>query len=196
MTWLDLACVGGYFLLVYLASKRGVVLEVADIICVVVGGLLAFRGYRPMASGLHSSIFKGFSLEFLEKFCLFGLFIGSCLGLFAAGLTIRRRAKEEHVLEKDVDEKLGIVVGLFKAALVIMLCVGLLFYKEAFPDREIRRMKKGPVVSKMIGLSGVIAPVVYIVAPQDLAKDFMAYGLAHYKKRPKSKPKSKTVKKI
>ncbi|HIB68872.1 MAG TPA: CvpA family protein [Phycisphaerales bacterium] len=194
MTWLDLASVAGFFLLVYLASKRGVVLEITDIICIVVGGLFAFRSYRPLASGLHSSIFKGFSIGFLEKFCLFGIFILSCMVLFAIGLTIQRRAKEEHVLEKDVDEKLGILVGLFKAALVIMLCVGLLFYKEAFPAREIRRMKQGPVVSKMIGLSGAIKPVVYIVAPQDLAKDYMTYGLARYKARPKEKPKSKTVK--
>ena len=194
MTWLDLACVAGFILLVYLASKRGVVLEVTDVICILLGGLFAFRGYRPVANGLHSSIFKGFSIGFLENFCLFGIFIVTCMILFAAGLTIRRRAKEEHVLEKDVDEKLGIVVGLLKAALVVMLCTGLMFYNEAFPDREIRRMKNGPVVSKMIGMAGVVKPVVYIVAPQDLAKDFMKYGMAPYKKRPKGKPKTKTVK--
>lgn len=190
MHWLDFVTLVGFVGLLFLAHKRGVILEATDIVSILVGGLFAFRLFRPLASALHSSVFKGFNLAFLQKFCLFSIFTIGVLVVFAVGLTFQRKAKEEHLLEQNVDEKLGVVVGFFKAVILLLLLLGLLFYNDAFPESESKKLKKGAVVSRMLGASAVVKPLVYIVAPSDLAEAFMVNGLDPTgRKLKKKKPK-------
>ena len=177
MTWLDFVTLFLFIFFVSLAYKRGVVLELADLACITIGGLFAFRLMRPISNFLHNGPFSGFSMTFLERFTVVVVFVTVSLILFSIGFTVQRRAKEEKYLEKDVDEKLGLVVGVLKATVVIILGLGVLFYNEAFPVREHKELKGGAVVSKFLGMSGVVSPLIYIVAPSDLAKNFINKGL-------------------
>ena len=120
---------------------------------------------------------------------LFTVLIVSALVVFGVGLNVQRKIKEEKVLDENVDRYLGLTVGLFKTIVVIVTFLGLLFYNEAFPEREVSKMKKGPVVSTLIGLQFAIKPLYYIVAPSDLADNFLEQGLST---KPPSKSDSKT----
>ncbi|MCA9779830.1 MAG: CvpA family protein [Candidatus Eremiobacteraeota bacterium] len=191
MTWLDFATLVGAAVMLGVAYKRGVILEIADLAVIMVGGFLAFRLYRPIGGALHSSVFKGFSLGFVEKMVLFTVLIVSGLVIFGVGLNIQRKMKEDKVLDKNVDQYLGLTVGLFKTAILVVTVLGLLFYNEVFPAREISKMKKGPVVNSAIGMQSIIKPVYYIVAPTDLADDFLRTGLSS-KSVPKPAPKAKS----
>ena len=191
MTWLDFATLVGAALMLGVAYKRGVILEIADLAVIMVGVFLAFRLYRPIGGALHSSVLKGFSLGFVEKMVLFTVLIVSGLVIFGIGLNIQRKMKEDKVLDKNVDQYLGLTVGLFKTAILVVTVLGLLFYNEVFPAREISKMKKGPVVSSAIGMQSIIKPVYYIVAPTDLADDFLRAGLSS-KSVPKPAPKAKS----
>ena len=177
MAWLDFATLGMFALFLSLAYKRGVILEVTDLICFVLGGILAFRLYRPISSGLHASVFSKFSIQFLERFCIVTIFVVTCLVIFGLGLNFQRKIKEEKVLDQDVDQRLGLVVGFFKTTIVIICFLGFLFYNEAFPALEVNKLKSGFVVSRVLGLQGVVKPLIYIIAPSDLAEDFLKKGL-------------------
>lgn len=190
MTWLDLLSLGAFAGLLVLAHKRGVILEITDLISIVVGGFFAFRTFRPLANGLHGSLFSGFSLGFLQKFCLLTVFIICVMVVFAVGLNFQRRAKEEHFIEKSTDERLGVIVGFFKAIILILLLLGLMFYNDAFPDDDTRQLKKGVVVSRLLGLSDFVKPIVYITAPSDLAEAFMVNGLDPNNRKLKKKKKT------
>jgi uncharacterized membrane protein required for colicin V production len=193
MTWLDMVCFVAFVGFMALAHKRGVILEVADILCILLGGTLAFRSFRAISTALHNSVFSGFSLNFLQKSCVFGVFTVAFLVIFAIALSFQRRVKEEKVLDKDVDQRLGLVVGFFKTTLLLSLCVAMLFYNDAFPERELKSLKGGLVVSRLLGLSTAVKPIVYIAAPQDLAKEFMDKGFSTSTKKAK-KPKKKKEK--
>ncbi len=199
MTWLDIVCTVAFFIFLALAHKRGVVLEVADLLCIIGGGFFAFRTFRPIAGALKNSVFSGFSLEFLERFCLFTVFIICSLVIFAVGLNFQRKVKEEKILERELDERLGVVVGFFKTIIVLVLFLGLLFYNDAFPKRELRSLKGGFAVSILLGLDSFVKPIIYVVAPSDLAAGFIDKGLgdgkATSKKEAKAKAKGKTKKK-
>lgn len=178
MTWLDfvtfLAALGS----LGLAYKRGVVLEVTEVLVFLISGFLAFRLYRPIGSALHGSVFKAFSQGFVEKTVLFTVLIVSALVVFGVGLNVQRKMKEEKVLDGNVDSYLGVTVGLLKTALLAVSILGLLFYHNAFPQHEIAKMKKGPVVSAVLGFQFVVKPFFYIIAPSDLADDFIDKGLS------------------
>lgn len=178
MTWLDIVILIGFGISLSLAFKRGVVLELADLACLILGGFLSFRLFQPISRTLHKGFLSGFSIEFLEKFVLLTIFIASSLVIFSIGLTVRRRAREDKRLEEDVDQKFGLVVGVFKAGLLVLIFLGLIFYNELFPKRDLRVLKSGFVVSKVLSLRTLVAPVAYFVAPTDLAKGFMNKGLA------------------
>lgn len=178
MSWLDFAIILGFIFFLTLGYKRGLVLEIADLLCIVFGGLLAFRLYRPLAGGLHASAFKGFSLGFLEHACLYTIFFICSLIIFGFGFNLQRRMKEEGTLDKDFDQRVGLILSIFKGTIVLVLAVGLMFYNNAFPQRETNRLKRGPIVSATLGLSTPISPLIYVIAPADLAKDFIENGLS------------------
>jgi uncharacterized membrane protein required for colicin V production len=201
MTWLDLATLGGTALMLGLAYKRGIILELTDLTIIFVGGFLAFRIYRPLGSALHGSVFSGFSQNFVEKAVLFSVLIVVALVIFGIGLNIQRRVKEEKTLDANVDQYVGLVVGIPKTAILVVSVLGLMFYNNLFPARETVKLRKGPVVSAALGLRFVVQPVYYIIAPSDLADDFVESGLGSKKsksseeKPKKSKKKSKNSKK-
>lgn len=176
MHWLDFAVFGMVALFLSLAYKRGVVLEITDLLVFLTGGFLAFRLYRPIANGLHSSVFSGFTISFLERFCLITIFVVTALVVFGGGLHVQRRVKEEKVLDKEVDSRLGLVVGLVKTTLVVVSVLGLLFYNDAFPTHETRKLKRGAIVSMMLSFSGVVKPFIYVIAPSDLADAYIKKG--------------------
>lgn len=175
--WLDALSLIIYGGLIYLAYHRGVVLEITEFIAIIVAGLLGFRLFRPIGAGMHNMLFKGWSLSFLQKGAFFTVFIIAFLGVFSIGLTLERRMKEEKQIEKEIDKRAGAFVGIFKAAWMTCLILGLMFYLEIVPIRQIPKLKRGPVVSAFLGLRIIAAPTIYIMAPGDLAKDFIKVGL-------------------
>ena len=175
--WLDALSLLIYGGLVYLAYHRGVVLEITEFLALITAGFLGFRLFRPIGTGLHNVLFKGWSLPFLQKSAFFIVFIIVFLGIFSVGLTIERRMKEEKQIEKETDKRAGAFVGVFKGAWMTCLILGLMFYLEIVPVRQIPKLKRGPVVSAFLGLRIVAAPTVYLMAPGDLAKDFIKVGL-------------------
>lgn len=177
MTWLDFVCFFAFFGLIFLASKRGVILEATDLICIVVGGFFSFRTFRPIANFLHGSIFKAFNFNFLQGLCLFLTFTVVFLTIFGFALNFQRKVKENKKLDADVDSRLGIAVGFVKTMVLIQLFLGFVFYNDAFPSREVRPLKNGAIVSRFLGLSSFVKPIVYVVAPSDLADGFMEKGL-------------------
>lgn len=177
MTWLDFMVLLVFGGLLSLAYQRGVVLEISDFFALVLAGLLGFRMFRPIAKFLHGMLFKGWSLPFLEKLSFFVVFIVVFLAIFSIGLTIERRMKEEHYIEKLTAQRMGLAVGFFKNAWLVCMLLGLFFYLETVPPRRAPALRRGLVVSAFLGLRSFVAPTVYIIAPSDLAKKFLAQGL-------------------
>lgn len=183
MTWLDFLVIilfGGYLSLAY---ARGVVLEITEFIALIVAGFLGFRLFRPLGGFLHSVLFKGWSLVFLERLMFTVVFVVVFLGIFSIGLTIERRMKEEKKIEKLTDRRAGLAVGFFKGAWMMCLALGLLFYLELVPVREAPKLRRGPFVSAFLGLRSFAAPTIYLMAPTDLAKKFIKEGLTSSRKR-------------
>lgn len=177
MTWLDLVCMGLFGGSIYLATKRGIILEVTDFFILMVGGFISFRSYRAMGNLLHSTFFGKFSLVFLQRFCLIGVFTVIFLVTFAVALNFQRKVNEDKKLDKDLDVRMAIGFSFFKTILFIQLFLGFMFYNDAFPRRETKRLKRGPVVSALLGLSAFAKPVVYITTPLDIAKEFCNKGM-------------------
>lgn len=184
MTWLDLFCLGLLIGSVYLASKRGIILELTDVFVLIVGGLISFRSYRSMASLAHKSFFASFNLLFLERFILIGTFITIFLVTFAFALNFQRKVNEDKKLDKELDARMAMGFGFFKTVLFIQLFLGFLFYNNAFPVRETRKLKRGPVVTMFLNLSAFAKPVIYIITPLDIAKEFCDKGLSTSVKLP------------
>lgn len=182
MTWLDVMLAILFCGLLSLAYNRGVILEVTDFIALITAGFLGFRLFRPIADFLHGMLFKGWSLLFLQRLSFFTVFIVVFLGIFSLGLTLERRMKEEKVIEKLTDKRMGLAVGFFKGAWLMCLITGAMFYLELVPTREAPKLRRGAIVSAFLGLRTVAAPTVYIMAPSDLAKDFINKGLKSSKK--------------
>lgn len=180
--WLDFMALAIYGGLIYLAYHRGIVLEITEFVAIMAAGFLGFRLFRSIGSGLHSMLFKGWSLPFLQKLSFFTIFIIVFLGVFSIGLTIERRLKEEKQIEKETDRRAGAFVGIFKGAWMTCLLIGLMFYLEIVPVRQIPKLKRGPVVSAFLGLRTVVAPTIYVMAPGDLAKDFIKVGMTTSKR--------------
>ena len=177
MTWLDFFALILFGGLLSLAYQRGVVLEITEFFAILFGGFLGFRLFRGMAGWMHSFLFKGWSLEFLQKACFFTIFVVCFLGIFSAGLTLERRMKEEHYIDKLTDRRAGLAVGFFKGSWMMCMALGLFFYLEMVPARNAPTLKKGPVVSSFLGLRTLVTPTVYFMAPGDLAKGFLKVGL-------------------
>ena len=177
MTWLDLFCLGLFGGSIYLATKRGIILEVTDFFILMVGGFISFRSYRTMGKLLHGSFFSKFNLEFLERFCLIGVFTVIFLVTFAFALNFQRKVNEDKKLDKELDIRMAIAFGFFKTILFIQLFLGFMFYNDAFPRRETKKLKRGPVVSAFLGVSAFAKPVIYIITPSDIAKEFCNKGL-------------------
>lgn len=191
MTWLDFGVIIIFGGLLSLAYQRGVVLEITDFFALVLAGLLGFRLFRPIAHSLHSMLFKGWSLTFLERFSFFVIFVVVFLGVFSIGLTIERRMKEEHVIDKLTDKRAGAALGFFKGAWLLCLLLGLFFYLDMVPPREQPKLRRGALVSAFLGLRTFAAPTVYVIAPSDLAKEFINVGLTG-KPRSKKQPSKKS----
>lgn len=185
MTWLDLVCVAALVGSIALAKKRGIILEITDFVVVFLGGFLAFRSYRVLAKMMKGSIFSSFPDGFLQKFCLFTVFIVCALTIYGFALNFQRQVNEDRRLDKEVDERLGMAFGFFKAVLFIQLFLGLLFYNEAFSKRDTVKLKKGSVVGAFLGMGSFAKPLVYIVAPYDIAKGFSEKGLSRVSEKVK-----------
>ncbi len=177
MGWLDILAILGFCGLLSLAYKRGVVLEVTEILAILFAGFLGFRLFRPVSEFCHSVLVKGWSVPFLQKASFFTIFIVAFLAVFSVGLTIERRMKEDKVLEKITDQRMGLAVGFFKGAWMIAVILGMLFYFNVVPKRDVPKLRRGVFVSAFTGLRTFIAPTIYVMLPADLAKDFMVKGL-------------------
>lgn len=177
MGWLDLLTIVIFGSLLSLAYKRGIVLEVTELLAILFAGFLGFRLFRPVSEFCHSVLVKGWSVPFLQKASFFTIFIVAFLLIFSIGLTIERRMKEDKVLEKIVDQRLGLAVGFFKGAWMVTMLLGMLFYFNMVPKRDVPKLRRGVFVSAFTGLRSFVAPTVYVMMPSDLAKDFMVKGL-------------------
>lgn len=176
MGWLDLALLAMFGGLLTLAYNRGLVLELADFLALLLGGTLACRLYRGLASGLNGSILKAWNLAFLQKFIFFSILLVCFLVIYGAGLTIDRRLNEERVLDKEVSKNAGLAFGVFKSLWLLTLLLGLFFYNGLVSGRQAPALRKGAVVRLFSGMSSFVAPTVYVMAPADLASKFMTRG--------------------
>lgn len=177
MTWLDFVSFIAIVLMIGGGYKRGIVLEIADLAWFVLGGFFAFRMYRPIASAMHNSVFKQFSLGFLEKSILFTVLVVAALVIYGIAFNTQRKIKEDKTLDANVDSTVGAVLGTGKAILYTVTVLGLLFFNNAFPGGEMNQMKRGPVVSTLTGFKSLMKPVYYIIAPSDLVEKFLEEGL-------------------
>lgn len=176
MTWLDFGALIVFAGLLSLSYQRGVILEVMEFFAILLSGFLGFRLFRGMAEWMHSFLFKGWSLEFLQKASFFTVFIAVFLAVFSAGLTLERRMKEERHIDKLTDRRAGLVVGFFKSSWMLCLLLGLFFYLGMVAPRNEPALKRGPVVAMFLGLKTLASPTIYIMAPSDLAKDYLDKG--------------------
>ncbi len=182
MSWLDVMLAILFCGLLSLAYNRGIILEITDFIALLTAGFLGFRMFRPLADFLHGLLFKGWSLQFLQRLSFFTVFIVIFLAIFSAGLTAERRMKEEKMIDKLTDKRAGLALGFFKGAWLMCLITGALFYLELVPVREAPKLRRGAIVSAFLGLRPVATPTIYLMAPTDLAKDFINTGLKSSKK--------------
>lgn len=194
MSWLDFLALGGFAALVSIAYAQGAILEITQVLALIVGGAVSFRMYGPFASYLHENWFTGWSIGFLNKLCLFGFYGGVFITIFSLGLTLERRAKEEKIVDKTVDRQIGAVLGLFKGIWLVCLLLGLFFFLELAHERQAKQVRKGPIVSMFLSARPLVTPTVYIMAPSDLAKEYIRVGLMG-KEPKKDKPKKKKSKK-
>lgn len=177
MTWLDFGALILFGGLLSLAYHRGVILEITEFLALIAACFMGFRLFRGLSDWMHSLLFKGWSLEFLQKACFFTIFLVVFLAIYSAGLTLERRMKEEHYIDKLTDRRAGLAVGFFKGAWMMCLALGLFFYLDMAPSRTAPSLRRGPIVAAFLGLRPLATPTVYIMAPSDLAEAYLQKGL-------------------
>ncbi len=176
MSWLDLFILVAFGFLMFIAHQRGFILELTEWLAILVASAISFRVFRGIGNSLHSGIFSGFNLKFLEKSALLFFFVAVFLIIFSLGLTLQRRLKEDKVVDKLVEERLGVLVGFFKSIWLLTIGVGLIFYLELLPPREASKVRNGPIVSLFISTQTAVSPTIYLMAPSDLAEGYLKAG--------------------
>lgn len=182
MSWLDVVAFIAYIGLLSLAYRRGFIQECADLLALLAGGFLGFRLFRAIADFLHAGFLSAWNLAFLHKFIFFIIFLSTFLVIYGIGINLERRLNETRVIDKTANCYAGLGLGLFKSAWLVSLLLALFFYLGLVPPRMVVELREGVVVRAFTSLSTAVVPSVYLMAPYDLAEDFMNRGYARSKR--------------
>lgn len=177
MVWLDFLLIGVIFGVSFLGYKRGFIIALTEISVVIFSLAISMRLYRPLSGFFQRTFLGGWSELWTERLGFWLVFVPIALGIFTAGFHTDRIMREQERVSKEVHQWLGVMVGVVEALMLSCLFTAWLNQSEVMISRERPKFRRAPVVQLVRGLNGIFQPVVYIVAPADLAKDFIAKGM-------------------
>ena len=173
MHWSDIFILGVIIGGTYVGTKRGLVLETTDWLMIVLGGTVAFRGYRPLAKALKAGVLAGWSKGAIEWLTFLFFLVPALVGILSLGLHLDRITKEQDRLPPEVRTYGGGVVAFAKYIVLMCIFVGWMPTTGGLSAPDAADFRKGAMVNVMRNLNAPAAGVVRVVAPSDMADKFI-----------------------
>lgn len=177
MVWADLVLAGAILGMSYAGFKRGLIQELFDLLTLGLSFGLALRLYRPLGEWFHSGFFSGWSEEWCLRLAFMFLWVPLVIGLMSLGFHVDRVTKENERLPEAVQEYGGGMLAIVKSIILAVMFVAWLNQSDMMLERERPAFRRAPVVQLVRGLNSLVKPVVYLVYPTDMARDFIKRGM-------------------
>jgi uncharacterized membrane protein required for colicin V production len=165
VTWLDGVVIVFIGLIVFGGYRRGLILEVCDLVVLALGLVVTFNVYTHLTAVMVK--FLHWNKLTAMYFSFFVIFIPIALLLYILGLNLDKNYK--HVIPKILNDFVGIVLGFGKGLFLAWLLVLTMAY---FPMEEAshKALGKGPVARAIQGLSPVVAELAGALTSPSIAK--------------------------
>lgn len=166
MTWVDVLLVVGLGILVYSASRRGMILELGDLVVAVASLAATWHLYRRLA---HVFVQKfNWQQGFSNVMAFWIVFVPIAVIVYVIVLAVDRAVNDGNFVKTN--KVLGFFVGIPKAMLVLwimLLVCGMLNTSAA------RRapFEQSALIRALSMLNGPIESAVSLLAPADVAHD-------------------------
>lgn len=155
----------------YIATRRGLVLELTDCCIMMFAGLVAFRGFRMVGSFIHR-VAPGFALSTSESIAFWGLLLVFGLMILTAGLHVDRATREFDRIPPEVRFYGGGCVGFFKCLVIAILLSAALPQSKGLAEAERLALNKASSTQALHAMSSPVGVMVSIIAPDDIADKF------------------------
>lgn len=167
--WLDIVVVMIIGFGTYIGTKRGLVLELTDWTVMILAGIVAFRGFRPLGEFLNRMI-KAWPLENCETIAFWFLLLFVGLAILTAGLHLDRQTREFDRIPPEIRNYGGGFVALSKSLTIACLVAVLLPYASGLTMAEAKSARRSAGATAMRALGTPVGVLVGIVCPSDLAE--------------------------
>ena len=155
----------------YAGTKRGLILELTDWTIMIIGGIFAFRGYRPLAGFLHRMI-KAWPPENCETIAFWFLVLFGGLAILTGGLHLDRQTREFDRIPPEIRRYGGGIVSFGKSLTIACLVAMLLPSAGGLTASEAKAARKSASAAAMRALSTPVGVIVAVICPSDLAEKF------------------------
>lgn len=171
MHWLDLVILMIIVFGTYIGSKRGLILELTDWTILVLGGIIAFRGFRPLGAFMHRMV-KAWPPENCETMAFWFLILFGGLAILTGGLHLDRQTREFDRIPPEIRRYGGGIVAFGKSLTIACLVAVLLPFAGGLTVSEAKSARKSAGATAMRALATPVGVVVGIICPNDLAEKF------------------------
>ena len=155
----------------YAGYKRGLVLEATDWLIGGVGGLIAFRGFRPLGAFMHRWI-KGWSVESCESVGFWFLMLTFGLLILSAGLHVDRATREFDRIPAEIRNFGGAASAFLKCLVISCLLCAYLPSSDGLATAEKKALRASMASRVLRGLSAPVGVLVSVITPEDIAKKY------------------------
>ncbi len=153
----------------YIGTKRGLVLELTDWTVMIVAGVVAFRGFRPLGDFLHRMI-KAWPQENCETIAFWFLLLLAGLAILTGGLHLDRQTREFDRIPPEIRQYGGGLVAFAKSLTIACLVAVLLPFASGLTVAEAKSARRSAGATAMRALGTPVGVFVGIVCPSDLAE--------------------------
>jgi hypothetical protein len=151
--------------------KRGLILEITDWLIGGIAGLIAFRGFRPLAGFMHRLI-KGWPVEYCERAGFWFLLLFFGIMILSLGLHIDRATREYDRIPPEVRNYGGAFSAFFKTLVICSLLCAYLPYSDGLAAAEKTALRRSTAATTLKALGPPVGVLVGIVTPEDIANKY------------------------
>lgn len=151
--------------------KRGMILEMTDWAIGLIGGLVAFRGFRPFGGFIHRMI-PGWPEPTSQSIAFWFLLLFFGIMILSAGLHIDRATREQDRIPPEVRNYGGLVVAFVKCLIICSLLCAYLPYADGLTQSEKQGVRRALSSGIFRSLSAPINVLVSVIAPDDIAQKY------------------------
>lgn len=155
----------------FIGYKRGLVHEVTDCLIGVIGGFIAFRGFRPFG-GFVLRMAPGWGEDASMRFGFWFLFLVFGIAILTAGLHIDRATREFDRIPPEVRNYGGGLIAFFKCLVISILLAVYLPTADGISPSERAIIKRSAASTGLRVLSAPVGALMGVLCPADIAKRF------------------------